>query len=107
MLVVFLLGDPHLRLVNVVKKKNSFHGAWTAPPYLMKGAETAQDASANPTGELSLGRVAGSREANTRPGIHLDELGVQSFGEAIEERRAAGDDDVAKQMWSDVDVHRP
>ena len=101
-LVVFLLGDPHLSWVSVVKPPFTSRAAgslgcpgkrWTKAPgisrpysYLMEGPKTGQDASADPTGELSLGRVAGSGEANTRPRIHLNEFGVQSFGEAIEER---------------------
>ena len=70
----------------------------------MKGAQTRQDTSADPTREFALVDIARRRQPHPRSGEHGFELVVQSLGEAVDQRRAAHDDDVAEQMRADVHI---
>ena len=70
----------------------------------MKGAQTRQDTATDPAGELPLIDIARRRQPHPGSGEHGLELVVQPLREAVDQRRAADDDDVAEQMRADVHV---
>lgn len=97
MLLVFLLGDPHLKAPLAVTSPLTLPTV-DGQSYLMEGAQASQDTTADPTGKLTFHRVARRRKSNAWSGIRLGELGVEPIRESIEKRRPPGDDDVAEEM---------
>lgn len=70
----------------------------------MKSAQTSQDAPPDPTGKPTLGRIPRRGDADARGGVEGHELVVEAVVEAVEERGAAGDDDVGEEVGADVRV---
>lgn len=70
----------------------------------MKSAQTGQDTPSDPAGESALGRVPRRGNADARGGVEGHELVVEAVVEAVEERGAAGDDDVGEEVRADVGV---
>lgn len=70
----------------------------------MKCAQTSQDTTSDPAGESALGCVPRRGDADARGRVEGHELVVQPIVETIEERGAAGDDDVGEEVRADVGV---
>jgi len=70
----------------------------------MESAQTGQDTTPDPAGESALGRVPRGGNAAARGGVEGHELVVEPVVEAVEEGRAAGDDDVGEEVRADVGV---
>jgi hypothetical protein len=68
----------------------------------MESAQTGQDTTSDPAGESAPDVLPGA-EIRTRGRIEGHEL-VEPVVEAVEERGAAGDNDVGEEVWADVGV---
>ena len=71
----------------------------------MKRAQTRQDTPPDPAGEFPLVDIPRRRQPHPGPGKHGLELVVQPLGEAVDQGRAADDDDVAEQMRANIHIH--
>ena len=70
----------------------------------MESAQAGQDTAPDPTGESALGRVSRGGDADAWGRVEGHELVVEPVVETVEERGAAGDDDVGEEMRPDIGV---
>ncbi len=64
----------------------------------MESAQTGQDTTSDPAGESALRRIARRGDTDAWGRIEGHELVVEPVVEAVEERGAAGDNDVGEEV---------
>lgn len=73
-------------------------------PHLMESTQTSQDTTTNPRAKTTLGGITRCGDTHARTGEELHQLVVQTIRESVQKTGSTGDDNIGKQVRSDIDV---